>query len=183
MLRGLIVSIIFVFLSACAVTPTVFNRALDGSPTIVTVGDDVSSHIGSKIRWGGTLLSIKNQQDNSWLEILEYPLYRNGKPKLGSESRGRFFAKITGFLDPEVYEQGREITVFGVLNEDIKQKIGDFDYAYPVVDVLTENQRLWRETEQNTYHSLYLSYPWWGYHPHFYNGLRTGIIIQKKTSK
>lgn len=68
-----------------------------------------------------------------------------GKPDIGSRSKGRFLAKLSGFLDPEEYPKGRLLSVTGTLSANIRKPIGKYLYDYPVIEA--EARYLWPEEE------------------------------------
>ena len=57
----------------------------------------------------------------------------DGRPEPGNVSLGRFLVSSDGFLDPAVYSAGREVTVYGVLQNVLVRNIGTRPYLYPLV--------------------------------------------------
>ena len=144
-------------LGACATSsPTIFNQPMPGAPSLTQVNEDIEKHNGSRVRWGGVIASVKNRQDETWIELVQYQLDRRGRP-IDSDSQGRFFLKFAGFLEPKEYAIGREITAVGEVTETITQKIGEHNYVYPVVSVNTAEYVLWNEL--NNYYDTY-PYPY-----------------------
>lgn len=141
-------------LGACASSPTIFNQPMPGAPSLSDVNKDIEKHKGSRVRWGGVIASVKNRQDETWVELVQYQLDRRGRP-IDSDSQGRFFLKFGGFLEPKEYEVGREITAVGEVTETVTQKIGEHNYVYPVVSVNSAEFVLWNEL-----HSYYDPYPY-----------------------
>lgn len=177
----LIFSWVMLTLAGCSVTPTVFNTPLEGSPDISSViAADDERYAGQKVRWGGEIIAVRNQPEESWVEVLQRPLSSSGRPK-DSASEGRFFIKLAGFVEPEDYSEGQAITAVGELSGFISQKVGDFDYRYPVVDVAKENHKLWSEPVQRTQFrvrpSLYWDWPW-HYSP-YHRGVGARVILIK----
>lgn len=119
-----------------------------------------------RVRWGGEIVGIENRKDETWLEIVEKPLYANGRPQRSDTSRGRFLAVVPGFLDPAVHANGRAITVEGALENPVSRTIGEFSYRYPVVRVASHY--LW-PAEPEVIHHYYYYDPWypypWRYYP------------------
>lgn len=120
---------------------------------------------GSAVRWGGAIASVENRRDETWIEIVERPLYRDGEPRVTDRSGGRFLAEMKGFLDPAVYIRGRLVTVAGTLDGTVSRKIGEHLYTYVVVR--GSAMHLWPKTprEIHYYYSPYPYDPWypWGY--------------------
>jgi len=122
----------------------------------------------TRVRWGGEIAKVENQRAETWLEIVEHPLQRSGRPRDVSNSEGRFIARITGFLDPAIYDAGRQVTVIGTLTDKIQRTIGEYPYQFPVVTV--ENYQLWeerRDPEVIYYHDPFWS-PWYWPRPYYY---------------
>lgn len=132
------------------------------------------SFIGSKVRWGGHIISVHNQTDSTLIEVLSRTLDKNGKPDQDSKSQGRFMARIPGFLEPEEYPKDRLLTVTGQVNEVLEQAVGSYPYPYPVVDV--EARHLWPEVKSYHRHHYYdpfydpyfYPYPYWRRYPYWY---------------
>jgi len=115
---------------------------------------------GRAVRWGGDIVSVENHKDETWIEIVEKPLYPSGEPRRTDSSRGRFLAVVPGFLDPAVYARKRSITVAGMLEAPISRTIGEYLYRYPVVRVASHY--LW-PAEPAAVHHYYYYDPWWPY--------------------
>lgn len=138
-----------------------------------------------RVRWGGTIVSVRNTADGtSVLEIVSRPLRSDGRPVRNDVTDGRFLAEVDAFLDPEIIEAGRDVTVTGELEDRREGRIGEFDYLYPVVSV--DDYRYWRSLPNRS--PAYLSHPWplghdshgifghgWPYHHHHRN--RSGASI------
>ncbi len=150
-------------LGACASTPTIFNQPMPGAPSLSEVNADIDKHKGSRVRWGGVIASVKNRQNETWIELVQYQLDRRGRP-IDSDSEGRFYLKFAGFLEPKDYAVGREITAVGEVSETVTQKIGEHNYVYPVVSVNSAEFVLWNE-----YSNYYDPYPYSPSYDPFYD--------------
>jgi outer membrane lipoprotein len=129
---------------------------------------------GAAVRWGGAIAAVENRRDETWLEVVERPLARDGQPRNTDQSGGRFLARVSGFVDPVVYAQGRLITITGNLETPTTRAVGDYPYRYPVVGVT--DLYLWPKEPEAVHHHYYSPYwydPWypWGY-PYPYRRLR-----------
>lgn len=118
----------------------------------------------TRVRWGGTILSMKNSQQESCFEILSRPLDSTARPERSDRDQGRFLACYTGFKDPEVFKAGRDVTVIGALTGFEKRKVGDFEYTYP--QVAAENVYLWQERREPT--QTYVVDPFFYPYPYYY---------------
>lgn len=123
------------FLVACASQVPKVIREAPESKLSLSEARSGSAPAGAHVRWGGTIAKVENRQTDTLIEIVERPLDGEGRPTDGDRSGGRFIAKIAGFVDPAVYESGREITVVGNLAEPTTRKIGEYVYRFPVVEV------------------------------------------------
>jgi len=104
------------------------------------------SRAGTRVRWGGTIAGVTTGKDETCFEIVRRPLDRQARPRRTDDSDGRFLACIGGFYDPEVYARDRLLTIVGTLQAPTTRKIGDYDYAYPLVAV--ESLYLWPRPEE-----------------------------------
>lgn len=129
---------------------------------------------GMPVRWGGTITKIHNKADLTVLEIVSRPLHRSGRPKHNDVTDGRFFAEISGFVDPEIAGPGRDISVIGTIERVEDGLVGEAEYRYPVMRVF--DHQVWdKSSDINTrdYDPYYPYYPYsGGYWP--YRG-RSGI--------
>ncbi|WP_051275331.1 Slp family lipoprotein [Aestuariibacter salexigens] len=137
---------------------------------------------GKMARWGGVIADVKNQAEQTLLEIVSYPLISYGKPTTRGDSHGRFRVYVDGFLDPVVYEKGRTMTFTGTVSGIELGQVGDHVYHYPTLNAT--GYYLWKDTQHvdvsgviwgGTYWD-----PMWGYYgwntwpryrrPHYYRG-------------
>lgn len=100
---------------------------------------------------------------------MQYPTNHYGKPLDSGESKGRFKAKIKGFVDPLVFEKGRLITLVGQVTAAEQGIIGEQNYTYPVL--AAEGYHMWKLTRDLEVDSIRFS-PFshhWGTHSLFYS--------------
>lgn len=134
------------------------------------------------MRWGGTIASVQNRADATWIEIVERELGAYGRPLETDRSEGRFLARFDGYLDASIYKVDRPITIFGVVKGQVSGFIGDYSYNFPLVHVASHY--LWREHDPYAdyrYRDPYWDYPYWyypywyyphGYYPYYYSPYR-----------
>lgn len=132
---------------------------------ILQIRDDFDQHKGSRVRWGGSIASVENKNEETWLEIVASPLDGQGRPRYDDRSMGRFIARVPGFLDPQVYAGGRSVTVYGEVESRIVRPIGEYPYTYPLVRSL--NYQFWQERDDYRY-----ARPRTGVHFGFHHGFR-----------
>ncbi len=144
MMNSRILLVLFGLLSGCASNlPKEISTPPDNNPTVEEILQDTEPYLGTFLRWGGSIASVENRKDETWLEIVARALDSRGRPEKSDQSPGRFLARVDQFLDPEIYRKGRLVTVYGVL-EGIKEgKIGEQPYSFPVVRAKTVY--LWAE--------------------------------------
>jgi outer membrane lipoprotein len=145
---------------------------------------------GAAVRWGGEIVSVENKKEFSELEILQFPNNHYGKPRINLDSAGRFKVRVSGFVDPLVFEKGRLITFLGTVGEPAEGLIGEQTYIYPVL--LASGYYMWKDTEEyevSGFHYSALS-PYWGmglrshyYRPYGFFHSRATIRVETKKSK
>jgi outer membrane lipoprotein len=116
---------------------------------------------------GGLIVETRFTGKGSQIEALSLPVDSYGYLKETEHSMGRFLAiypSERGFLDPLVYEKGREITLAGEFLEIRKGTIDEMEYAYPVFEI--KQIYLWEEREYYyPDYPYYYPYPYWWYDP------------------
>lgn len=175
-LRIVLVVVLALLAAACASNvPRNISTTPAGDLSVADVRTDIVNHIGDSVRWGGSIIAVEHDEDLTRVEIISRRLRRDGRPLEEDGSFGRFIATFEGFLDPAIYFEGREITVFGHVEGEFDGQIGKRPYVYPVVQV-SEHQ-LWRRFENaepypypympgyRVYYYDPFYYPWGYYYP------------------
>ena len=164
-MRTYIVSVVAaVALGGCAsVVPEAIRTAAPGNVQIAQVREQPQQFRDTVVRWGGNIVSTRNERDHTVLEIIGRDLDDEGRPREEDRSLGRFLAKVPGFLDPAIYKPEREVTVRGRIEGVVEQAIGEFRYTYPLVRA--DDAYLWKP------HPPLTPYPYHPYHydPFFYD--------------
>ena len=107
-----------VMLAACARPP----RPIAGDFPSVQVSDVQSgAHAGERVRWGGMIVQTRPETDRTCFEMVSLPLDARARPRLVDQTYGRFEACAPGFYDPEIYEQQREVTVVGTVQDVVAE--------------------------------------------------------------
>ena len=116
-------------LAACATQPL----PLRGQYTPITPHDAAARDFtGAVVRWGGRIVAVEPQANRTCFEMLSTQLDASGRPRWASdEVGGRFIACRTGFYDPALFEQNREVTFAGRIDGYETRKIGGYDYRFP----------------------------------------------------
>jgi len=152
-------------LSACASqVPVAIRIAPHDELSIRSVQTSPKAYLNAQIRWGGEIISINNKSDETWIEVLAYPLDYEGEPNPKAASTGRFLARVDGFLDPVIYAPERKITVRGRLESTIMRLIDEHPYRFPLVQARV--YYLWPKPPETTEP---WDDPWYPYYPHRYD--------------
>ncbi len=161
-LRKLCLAILPLLLTACATTnqPTEIATNVKDAPTVADVlADGAAAYQGERVRWGGTIASVKNKQDETWIEVVAHDLSTGGRPKRTDQTDGRFIIKTREFVEPEIYQKGREVTVAGKVEGSEPSHIGARAYDFPVV--VSEKMYLW-PVRQNAARAINWGWSYYG---------------------
>jgi outer membrane lipoprotein len=161
MIRALLAASLLLQLTACATMPAPIAK---GPFTPVSLKQALSNEaVGSRVRWGGMIVSVAPLKTESCFEILSRPLDSDGEPKQTDQTEGRFIACGAGFYDPAAYPSGREITFVGSVQAPAECKIGTYEFSCPRLAI--ESLHLWPKLESHYYR--YYD-PFWGPWPYRY---------------
>jgi outer membrane lipoprotein len=93
------------------------------------------------LEWGGVIVDTHNLAQRTELQVIGYPLGRSGRPDLDATPVGRFITVSPGFLEPEEYRRGRQITLSGRIAGIRQGSVGEADYLFPVIE--SDEIHLW----------------------------------------
>jgi outer membrane lipoprotein len=152
-----ILGIVLSLLSGCvhAVSRDVLKE-VDRELTFEALIEDPTAYQGRMVLLGGVIVNTVNKQEGTLLEVYQTRLDRERKPTDTDRSGGRFLALYQGFLDSEIYKQGRQVTIAGTVQGEHVQLLGEIEYHYPYL-LITE-LHLWEE-EKPVQHEPYPLYP------------------------
>lgn len=128
--------------------------------TFPMVLQNPTAYSGSIVIWGGKIIETHNVTGGSEIIVLETPLDYQEMPESEKYSQGRFIAKSSTFLDPEVYSKGKRITVAGEIIGKETKPLGKTEYTYPVI--MIKQIHLWRKVRMYPYPP-----PYYGYGPYY----------------
>ncbi|GLY62299.1 membrane protein [Pectobacterium brasiliense] len=121
-------------LSGCVTVPDAIKGT---SPTpqddLGRVMNAPQIYVGQESRFGGRVVSIRNEANKTRLEIASMPLDSGAKPLLDMPSEGRFIAYVNRFLEPVDFKD-QLVTVVGPIVGTEQGAIGDKPYRYVVID-------------------------------------------------
>lgn len=124
--------------------------------------NDIKLARDKAIAWGGTIVASKNLANQTQLEVLSYPLDKNGRPDREAKAGGRFIALHPGYLELATYAVGRVVTMTGTVTETRAGTVGEAPYVYPVMAIKT--LFLWPTAEEEANK------------PQFHFGVGVGIV-------
>ncbi|WP_241970297.1 Slp family lipoprotein [Pseudidiomarina aquimaris] len=164
MLKYWLAALAALTLSACSAVPDELAVAENtNSVNYTTALENPEMTEGQTARWGGVIAEVRNNDRGTIIEVVNYELNSYGRPIPSDSSDGRFRALIDGFIDPMVYEKGRSVTFTGTVGAPIEDKIDEFPYLFPTLNV--SGKYLWKEIEKNTaevdYSSLWYRHYWY----------------------
>lgn len=125
-------SVLLLALGACASQPfdlTDVDHKLTPSQAVQNIGAVTQR----KAQWGGTILDARNLKDRTQIEVLTYPLDRNGQPNVNDTPLGRVLLVRDGYVETADYAAGREVTAVGPVLELRSGQVGEATYTYPVL--------------------------------------------------
>lgn len=158
-----LVSIAALFLAACSAVPdelAVTNEQnLVSYETALTSPEQVQ---GQQARWGGTIAEVRNSDDGTIIEVVNFDLQNWARPVASDESQGRFRAILPEFVDPVVYEEGRLVTFVGTVGEPIEGKIDEFRYLFPTLNVTAKF--LWKDEPRTSNVQIDYGSLWYRHH-------------------
>jgi outer membrane lipoprotein len=117
------------------------------------VKENPEAYKGMEVVWGGKILKVVNKKKGTLLEVLEFPLGNDNRPLDSDISQGRFIVSLKDFIDPAIYQEGRELTVQAAVAGVKDLPLGEITYKY----VLLKGARLklWKKRPQviRVYHT------------------------------
>ncbi|WP_221798852.1 Slp family lipoprotein [Oceanobacter mangrovi] len=153
-------------LAGCASYPSSIEVANPKTlPTMQQLMNNPQQYQGQTVVLGGELVSTTNENNATELEILQIPLWNSGKPRAEKDnSSGRFRARLNYFVDPQIYQPGRLVSIRGVFTGIEEGSIGEHQYRFPMIQA--DGIELWPQEQPQT--EVYLQAGWgvWGPSPY-----------------
>jgi len=120
-------------IAACAPAP-IYKT---GPSVVVAAPQQVVAAPGtfhsSEIVSGGRVVSVKNLENQTEIEILGYPLDSSQRPRMDQSPYGRFIAIVPGFVEPMNYPNGSLVTLRGTVLGSRQGDVGNASYDFPLV--------------------------------------------------
>ena len=122
-----------------------------------------SVDVGARVRWGGVLIVTEPQQERTCFEVLSLRLTAEGRARRDpDEAHGRVVACRSGFYDPALFAEGREVTFMGRIDGVEMRKVGDYDARAPRIEA--DVVMLWpRRSAVEVVRVPATPWPWWGW--------------------
>ena len=138
--------ILTLILIGCATTS---QPGLDIEPVNSPMTPDADSaavelNAGKVVHWGGAIAAITHTGEHTRLQVVSYPLDRQGRPNRRKESGGRFVLVKQGFLEPLDFAPGRLVSSVAEIAAMRIETVGDIEREIPAV--LARQIRLWPPT-------------------------------------
>lgn len=142
---GLLCVGVFLVSASCAypVSTQLRHEAKKDNAAFPKALEDPTAYAGKTVVWGGRIIETINHDGGTDIVVLDTPLDSWLEPQSTKNTRGRFIARSTKFLDPALYEANREITLAGEIVNAEERPLGQTIYRYPVVQV--KELHLWEE--------------------------------------
>jgi len=150
---------------ACAVMPAdVTQDAALPFPELIQNAD---RYRGKTVIVGGYVVEVSNEADQSRIIAVQTPLGIGQEPKSRDSSQGRLVITYQGFIDPEVFQKERKITVAGKIIASSQTEQGKYPFPYLHIDMT--HIHLWPVQKVVPYDPYwdYWGPPYWG-PPYYY---------------
>jgi len=154
-------SVLLIVMSSCyyPISPGIRQKT-ESDLTFSKVLSTPPSYHGTVVIWGGVIIKVVTQPEETRLYLWETPLEFGERPKGKEFAEGMFIARSPQNLDPRIYAEGRKITVAGEIIGEELERSDTVPYVYPVV--MVKELYLWK-TEAPT------GYKWsWGNTPYYW---------------
>jgi outer membrane lipoprotein len=131
------VLILFLFVAFTGCTHPIsknLRASLDPTVSIPVLFASPDSYIGKKVMMGGNIVETRNSPENTEIEVVQKPVDSFGNLDEGDMTTGRFIFRRPGYLEPEIYKNGRDVIGAGVIVGVLTGKIGERDYLFPIIE-------------------------------------------------
>lgn len=148
--------LLFAVLTGCVSVP----KPLTGEYPATQPRDSAAAgRIGERVRWGGIIIAVEPLAERTCIQILSRELGKDARPRQRDPSEGRFLACRNGFYDPEVFADGRDVTVTGTVAAMTTRTVGEYSYTMP--EVAAEVIYLWPPRREPGYYHAYPAWSFW----------------------
>jgi outer membrane lipoprotein len=134
MKRICLLIIFFLVMNGCAhVVSQDMRKQVDKGLTPAALFKTPEQYTGKTVILGGTIISAKNTDQGTYVEVLQKPLDYRGRPENTDISYGRFIIYHQEYLDAAIYSTGKDITAGGTILGTMLSPLGDIQYPYLLI--------------------------------------------------
>jgi outer membrane lipoprotein len=134
MRRTFLILAIAFLLSGCAhAISQELREQTDKELTAEMLFKNPEAYKGKTVILGGIIISTRNSEEGTHIEVLQTPLDSRGRPKDTDYSYGRFIFFYEEYLDAAIFSKGKAVTVGGKVFGKTTRPLGDIEYTYPLI--------------------------------------------------
>jgi outer membrane lipoprotein len=169
--KALLAILIAVVTGSCSVIPQHIREESLPPMDFKILLENPNKYKGDSVILGGYILKTDNLTDQTIIKVLQAPIGSRDEPKSRDYSEGRFIISQKGFLDPEIYNKDRKITVAGTVVGIVIEKIDEF--SHPYLKIQSREIYLWPKDPEyppaSYYDPWFYPYPFYWYpYRHYY---------------
>jgi len=138
---ALLLPALFSFVGCARPFPQELMDKVDKTVSFTELRKDPERYKGAWVMFAGIIVSSRNLQDGTYIEVLQKPMDSDGSPLQTDATGGRFLVRSDTYLDTAVYHRGRLITVIGLVAGKKEQQLDEIQYQYPLL--VLKDQHLW----------------------------------------
>ncbi len=131
-------AVLALFTAGCA-RPPFPQQTMDQVDRTISFSELSRDPAGFKGKWvmlGGVFVRSNTEKDGStYLEIVQKPSDKEGRPLHTDRTGGRFIAVSKEFLDPVLFQHNREVTIVGEVKGEITRPLDEMPYRYPLLEI------------------------------------------------
>lgn len=124
---------IMTFFGCAHVVSQEIRERVDRTVNTGALFKEPETYKGRLVILGGAIVSSRNTDEGTYLEVIERPLDSLERPEATDMSYGRFIILYEGYLDSAVYSQGRDVTVAGEVMGKMVRSLGEMNYPYLLI--------------------------------------------------
>ena len=134
MKRTFLILAIAFLLSGCAhAISQELREQTDKELTAEMLFKDPEAYKGKTVILGGIIISTRNSDEGTHIEVLQTLLDYRGRPKDTDYSYGRFIFFYEEYMDAVIFSKGKAVTVGGKVSGKTTRPLGDIEYTYPLI--------------------------------------------------
>lgn len=123
-------------LVACSVMPAEVSRQAVADMPFAELIRNADRYKGETALLGGYVVKVDNLSNQSRIIAVQAPLGMTQEPKSKDLSQGRLVITSRSFIDPEVYQKERKITVAGEVLASSETETDQYPYPYLRLDLI-----------------------------------------------